>query len=53
MHFLFIHLDCFLEELIAVGDKEEEKIGPDINGMKTKYQGRWYVVIYWLTLVGQ
>ena len=40
-HFLFSHLDRFLENLGDLSDEQGERFHQDISEMEVRYQGRW------------
>ena len=41
VHFLFSHLDKFLENLGSVSDEQEERFHQDLMTVEERYQGRW------------
>ena len=43
MHFLWSHLDYFLENCGDFRDKQGERFHQDISDMEKHYQGRWYI----------
>ena len=45
MHYLFLHLDRFPENLGSVSDELGKRFHQDIKAMETKYQDRWDAVM--------
>jgi len=45
MHYLFSHIDWFLENLGSMCDEQGERFHQDIKEMETRYQGRWDAVM--------
>ena len=41
VHFLFSHIDKFLDNLGDVIDEQGERFHQDINIMEERYRGRW------------
>jgi len=44
MHYLFSHIDWFLENLGSMRDEQGERFHQDIKEMETRYQGCWDAV---------
>ncbi|QQP36355.1 Uncharacterized protein FKW44_021428, partial [Caligus rogercresseyi] len=45
MHFLFSHMEKFLENLGAMSDEQGERFHQDMRQIEERYQGRWDAVM--------
>ena len=45
MHYLFLHIDRFPENLGSISDEQGERFHQDIKEMESRYQGRWDAVM--------
>ena len=45
MHYLFAHMDRFLENLDSMSDEQGWRFHQDLKEMETRYQGRWGTVM--------
>ncbi|GBM90375.1 hypothetical protein AVEN_175918-1 [Araneus ventricosus] len=43
VHFLHSHIDCFLENLGAYSEEQDERFHQDVRDIERRYHGRWDV----------